>query len=100
MKLEFQLMVFLNALFVALYLLWNWSEYSILNGFGDSAVVVKAYYPWYIQFSGGRINAPGVILFTDTDTNYGLAFFFLAILVNLYLAYRLQRKKETKQLSS
>ena len=95
MKSEFKLMVFFDAVFVALYLLWNWSEYSILSPLYQ--VAVSAHFPWYIQFSG---TPDGNSLVAFFDFNFGLLTLLLAILVNLFLAYRLQRNKETKQTPS
>jgi cobalamin synthase len=91
MKSEFGLMVFCNGVFVALYLLWNWAEYSRLQSLGNP-VAVSTHFPWYIQFSTSG-NAITVLF----DTNFGLIFFLLAIFVNLYLAYRLQRSKNPSQ---
>jgi len=76
-------------------LLWNWAEYSILNPL--SQVAIKAYFPLNIVFSGTS-DGEGLSLFNDI--NFGLLFFSLAILVNLYLAYGLQKNKETKQTPS
>ena len=94
MKIEFTLMVYLNALLVALYLLWNWAEYSVLNGL--NVYFINAYYPWYIQLSYTVEQAPGLLQRDVTEPNFGLALVFIALFVNLYLAYRLQRSKETK----
>ena len=87
----FKLVVFSNALFFALYLLWNWNEYSILNGMYQ--VSIRAYFPLTILFSGTKV---GYDILLVSDVNFGLVFFFLAMFVNL-CAYRLQRSKATKK---
>ena len=84
-------MLFSNALFLALYLLWNWAEYSGLNGLYQ--VAISSHFPWYVQFS----YTPDDVSAAFFDLNFGLAILLLAVLVNLYLAYKLQRSKETKQ---
>ena len=94
MKPEFSLMVFSNALFIALYLLWNWNEYSSLTTIYQ--VAINAYFPLTINFSGTTQSGNGLILFQDS--NFGLVFFLAAIFVNLYLGRTDFRKtKETKQ---
>lgn len=88
---QLKLMVLVNALFVALYLLWNWAEYSAINNLG-SPIYVVTHFPLYIQYEGAG-NAVQIFI----DSNFTLLLFLLATLVNLYLAFRLQRTKETKQ---
>ncbi len=87
---EFKLMLLSNVFFVALYLFWNWAEYSGLNGMYQ--VAVNSHFPLYMQFGG--IKAGYDILVFD-DTNFGLIFLALAIAINLYLAFRLQKKTNT-----
>lgn len=97
MREEFKLMVLANGFFVFLYVFLNWAEYSGLqsdvNQFGNP-LAVNTYFPWYIQYSGGGVTNPGT--FTWFDFNFTLWIFLLATTVNLYLASRLQRSKETK----
>jgi hypothetical protein len=85
-----KIMLLANALFVVLYLLWNWAEYSAINGLG-SPVYITTYYPLKIQYVGAG-NAVHIFV----DSNFTLLLFLFATFVNLYLAFRLQRSKETK----
>ena len=84
---EFKLILLSNAFFVALYLLWNWAEYSGLNGMYQ--VAVNSHFPVYIQFGGTKA---GYDILVFNDTNFGLVFFILAVAVNLNLAFKLQKK--------
>jgi hypothetical protein len=99
MKSALKLMILANACFVALYVLSNWAEYSQLqsdvNQFGNP-MAISMHFPWYIHYSGGGTVAnPG--MFTFIDSNFTLWLFLLATVVNLYLAFRLQRTIKTKQ---
>jgi hypothetical protein len=89
---QFKLIVLANAFFVFVFVAYNWVEYSALNSFGYQ-VAIRAHFPWNIQFSVQNPNAPRL----DIESNYTLFLFLLATFVNLYLAYRIQRSKETKQ---
>jgi hypothetical protein len=86
MNKQFKTIVYFNAAFFVLYLLWNWSEYSVLSPLYQ--VAINSHFPLYIAFSG---TSDGVGLDLFTDYNFGLLLFSLAIIVNLYLAYRLQK---------
>ncbi len=88
---QYKLMVLVNALFVALYLLWNWAEYSVINALG-SPVYAKTYYPLYIQYVGA-----GNAIQVFNDSNFALMLFLLAISVNMYFIFKLHGRKETKQ---
>jgi heme O synthase-like polyprenyltransferase len=83
-------MVLVNAVFVALYLSWNWAEYSAINGLG-SPIYVTTHFPLYIQYEGAG-NAVRIFI----DSNFTLLLFLLAIAINMYFLFRLQRSKETK----
>ena len=83
-------MILVNAFFVALYLTWNWFEYSALTTIYH--VVLSPRFPWGIQISGTTQNGYGLI--ADFDANLGLIILLLAAVVNLYLAFRLQRNSE------
>ena len=85
---EFKAMVLANAFLVALYLLWNWGEYSDLSRIYH--VTTNANFPWYIQFSGSTQNGFGLI--ANFDFNFGLFLLLFAVTANLYLAYILQRQ--------
>jgi hypothetical protein len=93
LKIEFKVMVFFDAAFAAFYLLCNWSEYSVLSPLYQ--VAISAHFPWYIHFSGTP-DGNGLVAFYDA--NFGLFTLLFVTLVNLYLAYRLQIGKETKEL--
>ncbi len=82
-------------MFVALFLLWNWAEYSAINGLGNPIYVIT-HFPLYIQYDGAG-NAVQIFI----DSNFTLVLFLLATFINLYLAFRLQTSKETgnKELS-
>lgn len=84
-KKEFKLMVLSSAFFVALYLLWNWGEYSGLNGMYQ--VSVQSYFPLCILFSGTKV---GYDLILFSDVNFGFVFLTLAVIINLYLGFKLQ----------
>lgn len=88
---EFIIMVLANVVFVFLYVAYNWVEYSILSPLYH--VAIRVYFPWYIQFTG---TPDGNLIVSFFDINFGLMLFLLAIFVNLFFAYRLQRSKETK----
>jgi hypothetical protein len=88
---QFKIMVLVNALFVVLYLLWNWAEYSAIYVLG-SPVYVTTYYPLYIQYVGAG-NAVHIFI----DSNFTLLLFLLAISMNIYFLFKLQRNIETKQ---
>jgi hypothetical protein len=86
-------MILVNAFFLALYLTWNWFEYSALTRIYH--VVLSPQFPWGIQISGSTQNGYGLI--ADFDANLGLIILLLATVINLYLAFRLQRNGEKKQ---
>ena len=85
---EFKAMVLANAFLVALYLLWNWSEYSGLARIYH--VAIQTHFPWYVQFSGSTQNGFGLVV--DFDFNFGLFLLLFAVLLNLYLSYTLQKQ--------
>ena len=81
-------MVGVNALLVAVYLLWDWAEYSLINGMYQ--VGIRAYFPWEVQFGGTK---PGYDLLMVIDLNWGILLLIVAAVANLYLAFRLQKSK-------
>lgn len=85
-------MLFFNTVFVAFYLLWNWTEYSALNGMHQ--VSIQAYFPLTVLFSGTKV---GYDILLVSDITLGLVLFLLEILVNLCFIYRLQRTNDPKQ---
>ncbi len=87
LKKEFKLMVLSNAFFIALYLLWNWAEYSGLNGMYQ--VAVNSHFPVSIQFGGTKA---GYDILVFNDFNFGLILLILAVILNLYLAFKLQKQ--------
>jgi hypothetical protein len=80
-------MILANAIFVILYLYFNWVEYSFINN-----NTVSTSFPYYIEY-GSLSNLQTLF----QEPNWTLLFFLLAIFVNLYLANKLQRSIETKQ---
>ena len=95
MNKQLKTIVYINVVFFALYLLWNWVEYSILGPLYQ--VAINAYFPLNIVFSGTTPDGVGLSLFNDV--NFGLLFFSLAMLANLYFAYNLQKSIEPNRLS-
>ncbi len=93
---QLQLIVFVNALLVFLFVLYNWVEYSLINSAASRLDSIRAFFPSYIQYSGGGTETqPG--MFVDFYPNFTLLIFLLATFVNLYFIIKLQRSKETKQ---
>jgi len=83
---EFKQMILINATLVIAFLLWNLSEYPSLERLG-SPVYFGLSFPFLIQFE----TAGHAALIFD-DYNFSLIIFLLAVAMNLYLTYRLQKK--------
>ena len=91
---QLKLLVFVNALFVFLFVLYNWVEYSMLSTFASHSGFIRVFFPTYIQYSGGGSETqPG--MFVDFYPNFTLLIFLVATFVNLYFIIRLQRNKAT-----
>jgi hypothetical protein len=88
---QLKLIVLVNALIIALYLYWNWTEYSILKPLYHVAITTN--FPWYIQFSG---TPDGNAIIVFIDINFGLMMLLLAIFTNMYFIITLQRNNQTK----
>jgi hypothetical protein len=86
--------------FVFLYGLLNWAEYSALTAF--SIVNIESNYPFSI-FINEYTSPPIAGIPPNTGFrailffNYPLIIFALATTLNLYFIYKLQKSKETKQ---
>jgi hypothetical protein len=89
---DFKLMIIANAVFVFLYLGQTWGDYSALNQLSKLQVPISASYPLEIRIIGFYTYSTnmGVEL---TLFNFTLLIFIAAIIVNLYLAFRLQQAK-------
>lgn len=88
LRTEFKLMVLSNAFFALLYLLWNWNEYSTYSSVYN--IVLSTHFPMYIQIGG--TTKDGIGLIAAYDYNFGLVILLFAILVNLFLAFKLQKQ--------
>jgi len=91
---QLKLMIFVNAVFVALFVFFNWAQYSAIRSLG-SPVYVTTNFPWYVQYEGAE-NAVKIFV----DSNFTLFLFLFAIFVNMYFIYKLEASKETKQTPS
>ena len=102
MSKQFKLIILVNALLMLLFVL---SEYSIgneLNSYPNDLRYIR-WSPFVIQdvHAGALINGNWVAVGATTLTiNFPFWLFFVAIAVNLYFMFRLQRSKETKQTPS
>jgi uncharacterized membrane protein (DUF106 family) len=89
MQKQFKLMILTNAVFVSLFLFFDWVEYEILNiGLlpNGSIFMMKTYFPAYIYIEKGMPS--GYELFYLP--NFLLVIFVLATITNLYFLYKLQ----------
>ena len=86
-KEEIKIMVLIDAFFGVLYLFWDWSVYSMMDGMYQ--VGIQSHFPWSVQFGGTKKGYDTLLVI---DPNFGLLFLVLIILINLYLAYRIQKK--------
>ncbi len=88
---QLKLIFLVNVIFVVLYVLLDWLEFSTLITYNPEPVNIIANFPWYVQVGGIYVN--GIAIYP----NFTLALFLLAILVNLYFIIRLQRTNKAKQ---
>jgi hypothetical protein len=95
MNKQFKLMVLANAVFVLLYFAYDWVEYSSIQQLSalslGNLLYVTPHFPWQIQYVGNTH-----VVFQFDDYNFTLLLFLLATFLNLYIAFKLQRSKETK----
>jgi len=82
-------MVLINATLLVAFMLWNLSEYPALEKLG-SPVYFSLNFPFFIQFV-----ASGHAAYDFYDYNFSLVLFILAVVMNLYLAFKLQKKTNT-----
>jgi hypothetical protein len=73
-----------NALLIALYLYVDWNEYGLL-----SALRIQTHFPFY--FEGSEVSQSGSPM-AVLSFNFTLLIFLLATTVNLYYAYKLQKR--------
>jgi hypothetical protein len=96
---QLKLLVFVNALFVFLFVLYNWVEYSMLSSAASGLGSIRVFFPSYIQYSGGGTETqPG--MFVDFYSNFTLLIFLLATIVNLFFIIRFSKSTETKRIPS
>lgn len=88
MKKEFKQLIGLNSAFVALYLFLNWLEYSSLNLPNNSLEnsALRTNFPFNIEITTYHPQTGALIL--SKIPNLTLIVFLLALLVNIYIAYR------------
>jgi hypothetical protein len=92
---QLKLLVFVNALFVFLFVIYNWVEYSMLTSAASGLGSIRVFFPAYIQYSGGGSQAnPG--MFVDFYPNFTLLVFLAATTVNLYFIIKFQRSAQSK----
>ena len=83
---DFWLMLVSNVVFVFLYFAVNWAEYLSWNG-----QLLQTNFPWGVQYSP-KANGPGILLIIQF--NWTLLVFLLAMLMNIYFLFRLQRGRK------
>jgi hypothetical protein len=92
---DFKLMLCVNGVFVFLYAFFNWVEYSLLNSSKYQITNIITHFPLYFEINSYTPGVNGVELIVVT--NYTLIIFVIAILLNLYLAFKLQRSKASSE---
>ena len=102
MSKQFKLIIFVNILLILLFVS---AEYGLENQFNSHPNELHSirWSPFVIQDvqAGAFINGNWVAVGATTLTiNFPFWLFFVAIAVNLYFMFRLQRSKETKQTPS
>ena len=93
---SFRLIAAINAVIVIFYVLYNWAEFNEINYLGSQyqtnyMLNVHAQFPWQIDYSN-------TVVQYFPDQNFPLLLFLIAISVNLYFIYTLQRKASKKPL--
>ena len=92
MQRQFKLVLFANVVFVLLFVFFNWAEYEMLNS--SDEMMLQTHFPFYLE--GLTFHSPMVTGFeVFILPNYLLLIFLLAITVNLYFLYKLQRASST-----
>lgn len=79
-------MILIDATLLVAFVLWNLEEYPALDRLG-SPVYVSLNFPFLIEFV-----TAGHAALIFYDYNFSLAIFILAVVMNLYLAFKLQKK--------
>ena len=80
-------MILINATLLVAFVLWNLSEYPSLEKLG-SPVYFYLNFPFVVEFE-----TAGHAALDFYDYNFSLLLFVLAVVMNLYLAYKLQKKQ-------
>jgi hypothetical protein len=96
MSKDFKLMVLANAVFVALYVFFNWVEYSSLNLSSYSYPSIRTRFPLYFAITSYHPPTGAVVY--SLVPNFNLMIFLVAISLNTYFIIRLQRGKRTKSI--
>jgi hypothetical protein len=96
---QFKLMIFVNVILILFFVLAEYGIGNELNSYPNDLHYIS-WSPFVIQdvHAGALINGNWVPVGSTTFTiNFPFWLFFVAIAVNLYFMFRLQRGKETKQ---
>jgi hypothetical protein len=96
---QFKLMIFVNFLLILFFVLAEFGIGNELNSYPNDLRYIR-WSPFVIQdvHAGAFINGNWVAVGATTLTiNFPFWLFFVAMAVNLYFMFKLQRSKETKQ---
>jgi hypothetical protein len=96
MSKDFTRLVAANLIFILIYMLIEAIQYDGLRHFNKTAVTLTLNLPWYIIYAPVPNNGPIqqiYFMFQDFTSIMTAVLFLIAIGVNLYLAYRMQKTK-------
>lgn len=90
MKASFKQILWLNALLVLLYVLYNWVEYSTINAINP--VRVHSIFPLVVLYGNNVVQE-------FVDVNFNLVRFILSVFMNLYFIRNLQKYKSSEEIA-
>ncbi len=97
---SFKIMLFVNAMLVMFYLVLDYVHYSMIGVFNKTTVSISTSLPWYVRYEpipdySGGFSGGIWAMYTDSTAILTLILFLTAVVVNLYLAFRIQKSKAT-----